>query len=414
MYFWAAATTTPSSGREEVWREDVELMREAGVNLVTRRRLHLGAAGAGAGRVTTFGWLDRVLDLLDDDGIAGRPGHGDRVAAALVRRAAPGDAAGRPRRARPVAGRPADLLPQLAGLPRTRAAALAERLAERYGEHPALALWHVSNEYGCQCRCYCDGRRGGLPRLAAGPLRRPGRAQRRLGHDVLEPALQRLGRDRAAAATRRPPSTRRSSWTSCASAPTRCSPATGAERDVLREAHPRRAGDHQLHGRQLQAARLLEVGAREVDIVANDHYLDPPTRDAAHRAGLCADLTRGLARRRAVAADGALHQRGQLAAAQHPQAPGRAGPQQPGPRGPRRGRRAVLPVAGLPLRRGEVPLRDAPARRRRHRIWREVPGSAPTCAAGGGRGLRVSADVAIVFDWQSVWAQEQAATRAST
>jgi beta-galactosidase len=31
--------------------------------------------------------------------------------------------------------------------------AMAERLAERYESHPALALWHVSNEYGGECCC---------------------------------------------------------------------------------------------------------------------------------------------------------------------------------------------------------------------------------------------------------------------
>jgi beta-galactosidase len=31
---------------------------------------------------------------------------------------------------------------------------LARRLAERYKDHPALAIWHVSNEYGNHC--YCD------------------------------------------------------------------------------------------------------------------------------------------------------------------------------------------------------------------------------------------------------------------
>ena len=30
-------------------------------------------------------------------------------------------------------------------------------MAERYRDHPALALWHVSNELGCHnARCYCD------------------------------------------------------------------------------------------------------------------------------------------------------------------------------------------------------------------------------------------------------------------
>src|SRR5690606_25431843 len=26
-------------------------------------------------------------------------------------------------------------------------------LAERYGDHPALIMWHVSNEYGGECHC---------------------------------------------------------------------------------------------------------------------------------------------------------------------------------------------------------------------------------------------------------------------
>ena len=34
---------------------------------------------------------------------------------------------------------------------------IAEKLAERYKDHPALAMWHVDNEYGCHIsECYCD------------------------------------------------------------------------------------------------------------------------------------------------------------------------------------------------------------------------------------------------------------------
>jgi beta-galactosidase len=36
---------------------------------------------------------------------------------------------------------------------REKAQGMARRLAERYGDHPALALWHVSNEYGGVCHC---------------------------------------------------------------------------------------------------------------------------------------------------------------------------------------------------------------------------------------------------------------------
>src|SRR5687768_18193657 len=34
---------------------------------------------------------------------------------------------------------------------------ISERMARRYHDHPALALWHVSNEYACHnLPCYCD------------------------------------------------------------------------------------------------------------------------------------------------------------------------------------------------------------------------------------------------------------------
>jgi len=40
---------------------------------------------------------------------------------------------------------------------RRKAGALVRRLAEQYRAHPALAIWHVNNEYGDHTRnCYCD------------------------------------------------------------------------------------------------------------------------------------------------------------------------------------------------------------------------------------------------------------------
>src|SRR6185436_20081174 len=40
---------------------------------------------------------------------------------------------------------------------REAAARLVRRLAERYKDHPALALWHVNNEYACHVsECFCD------------------------------------------------------------------------------------------------------------------------------------------------------------------------------------------------------------------------------------------------------------------
>ena len=40
---------------------------------------------------------------------------------------------------------------------REAAAAITTRLAQRYADHPALALWHVHNEYGVPVSaCYCE------------------------------------------------------------------------------------------------------------------------------------------------------------------------------------------------------------------------------------------------------------------
>ena len=41
---------------------------------------------------------------------------------------------------------------------------LQKSLLERYKDHPAILIWHVSNEYGGYC--YCDQLCGRLPRLA--------------------------------------------------------------------------------------------------------------------------------------------------------------------------------------------------------------------------------------------------------
>lgn len=42
---------------------------------------------------------------------------------------------------------------------REKIAAINERLSERYGKHPALGMWHISNEFSGECYCdFCLGR----------------------------------------------------------------------------------------------------------------------------------------------------------------------------------------------------------------------------------------------------------------
>jgi beta-galactosidase GanA len=54
---------------EEVWQEDVALMREAGVNLVSLGIFSWARLEPRPGEFD-FGWLDRVMDLLHANGVA--------------------------------------------------------------------------------------------------------------------------------------------------------------------------------------------------------------------------------------------------------------------------------------------------------------------------------------------------------
>ena len=171
----------PEQWPEEVWAEDVALMREAGVTLVIRRHLRLGHARAGARRVRL-----RLAGPGDRPAARGRhrgrPGHADGRAAALVPAPAPGGAPGHPGRGWcSAAGRGR---PTARRAPRTRAAAarITRQLAERYGRAPR------GRDVARQQRVRRTDRRvllrdlgGGVPRLAARQVRRPRRRSTRRG-----------------------------------------------------------------------------------------------------------------------------------------------------------------------------------------------------------------------------------------
>lgn len=129
-----------------VWDEDVRLMKEAGVNLVTLAVFSWSRLETADG-VYDFGWLDEIMDLLHANGIGVDLATPDAVPPAWL-----------------IARHP-DILPVLADgstfgfgsrqhfdvshpAYRAKSLAMAEKLGERYAAHPALCMWHVNNEYG--------------------------------------------------------------------------------------------------------------------------------------------------------------------------------------------------------------------------------------------------------------------------
>src|SRR5215207_6852169 len=66
---WFGGDYNPEQWPEDVWARDVALMREAGVTLATVGVFSWARLEPRPGEYD-FGWLDRVLDLLHDGGIA--------------------------------------------------------------------------------------------------------------------------------------------------------------------------------------------------------------------------------------------------------------------------------------------------------------------------------------------------------
>ena len=145
----------PEQWPEEVWSEDVRLMREAGVNLASVGIFAWSRLQPRA-EVFEFGWLDRLLDLLHQGGVM--------VDLATATASPPPWLSHRHPEMLPTLANGVRLWPggrqhYCPSSPVYRAAArrVVTALAERYATHPALAMWHVGNEYGCHVpACWCD------------------------------------------------------------------------------------------------------------------------------------------------------------------------------------------------------------------------------------------------------------------
>jgi beta-galactosidase len=157
----------PEQWPRAVWREDVRLMQEAGVGFVTLGVFSWALLEPRPGEFD-FGWLDEVVGLLTDGGIA--------IDMATATAAPPPWLTTAHPEILPVDQAGHTLWPgsRQSWCPsspvfRERALALVEQMARRYGTHPAVRLWHVSNELGCHNgRCWCDVSAAAFRRWLAG------------------------------------------------------------------------------------------------------------------------------------------------------------------------------------------------------------------------------------------------------
>ncbi|MFJ8948530.1 beta-galactosidase [Streptomyces sp. NPDC102381] len=141
------ADYNPEQWSREVWADDIRLMREAGVNVVSLA-IFSWARLQPTSESWDFGWLDEIMDRLHAGGI------GVDLATATAS-PPPWLTAAHPE-ILPVTASGETLWPgarqhwrPTSPVFREHALRLVRKLAARYADHPALIAWHVNNELGC-------------------------------------------------------------------------------------------------------------------------------------------------------------------------------------------------------------------------------------------------------------------------
>jgi beta-galactosidase len=394
----------PEQWPPEVWERDVALMREAGVTLVSVGIFSWGMLELRPGQYE-FGWLDRVLGLLHDAGIA--------VDLATPTAAPPPWFLHRHPDARPVTrdGRVLGGGSRQAYCPSSpayaaAAAGITRELARRYGSHPAVVLWHVNNEYGAPTgECYCAvsaaafrgwlrDRYGDLDTLnehwgAAFWSQRYGDWEEidvpRTSTTAVNPA-QRLDFARFSSAE----------LLGC----------FRRERDILRELSPGIPVTTNFMATNCKSVDYWRW-APEVDVISNDNYLLAEKPDGYLDLAMSADMTRSLA----GGGPWLLMEHSTSAVNWHP----RNIAKRPGEMRRNslahlaRGADGLLFFQWRASRIGAEKHHSAmlPQGGTDTRVWREVVAlGAELAALAGLRGTVVEPDLALLWDWESWWAHE--------
>ena len=390
----------PEQWDEATFAEDLELMAEAGVNLVSLGIFSWARLEPREGSYE-LDWLVEIVGRLHDAGIAVDLATATASPPAWMATDHPESLPMSADGVRLGLGSRQQYCPS-STVYRERSAALAEVLAERLGDHPGVVMWHIGNEYGCHtAECFCPAcarafrawltdRYGDVERLNAA-----------WGTDFWSQRYTSLEQVCPPAAM-----------------PTFHNPAQLLDW--------RRFSDHQLRSLMEAEARILRqrstrpvttnfMGdfpatdywrwAEALDIISDDSYPNPADAAAAHEVAWAGDLMRGLADGRPwilmEQAPGAVQWRR------------RNSPKRPGQfllwslARVAHGADGVLQFQWRQSRQGAETFHSGmvPHAGRAGRTWDEVVATGRALKRlGPVLGEPVRAEAAVVLDWDSQWA----------
>ncbi|RUS48016.1 beta-galactosidase [Cohnella sp. AR92] len=149
---WYGGDYNPEQWEADTWAEDDRLFKLAGIDVATIN-VFSWALSQPSEDEYNFEWLDETIDRLHKNGVGVCLATSTGAHPAWMAKKYPEvtrvDYNGRKRK---FGGRH-NSCPN-SPVFRKYSERIADKLAERYKDHPALLVWHISNEYGGYC--YCD------------------------------------------------------------------------------------------------------------------------------------------------------------------------------------------------------------------------------------------------------------------
>lgn len=394
----------PEQWDSATWHDDVALMREAGVDLVAINIFGWSHIEPRPGEYD-FSRLDEIIELLHANGIRVNLGTGTSSPPPWLTTRHP--------EILPVTVDGTTRFPggRQAWCPsspvfRSHAIALVEKVAERYGAHPAVALWHVSNELGCHnALCYDDDSAAAFRRWLEARYGTIAELNRAWGTSFWSQQYSEF-------AEILPPLATLSSRN-----PGQLIDFQRFSSDELLDYYRRETEVLRAHSSAPVTTNFMVTAhirnldywswAPEMDVIANDHYLDHRLGNPTAELAFAADLTRGLS----AGAPWLLMEQATSAVNWQPHNIAKTGGEmlRNSLTHVARGADGICFFQWRASQQGSEKFHSAlvPHAGTDSELWREVVSLGATLdRLDEVAGTTVQADVALIFSWESWWAHD--------